>query len=177
MLKQHVELNFCRRCGAPLKARNAEATAFMCEQGHEIFFNAASAVALLVINDKQELLVVERAINPGKGHFDVPGGFCDGAETLLEAIHRELQEEVKLNPDDYSEPEFIESCIDLYDYKGEVLPVLGVNFKATLRPGAIPQAGDDAASFQFIPIKDIDLATIYFPGVRASVAWLQAHLS
>src|SRR5687768_1097546 len=86
-----VEMNFCRRCGARLTRKGP---AYNCEQGHLIFCNAAPAVGVVLTNDKNEVLILERAIDPGKGMLDIPGGFCDGSESLEDATVRELQEEV-----------------------------------------------------------------------------------
>jgi 8-oxo-dGTP diphosphatase len=39
------------------------------------------------------VLLVQRASAPGRGRWSLPGGKVEPGETLLEAAHRELQEE------------------------------------------------------------------------------------
>jgi ADP-ribose pyrophosphatase YjhB (NUDIX family) len=169
----NTEMNYCRRCGNQIE--NVQQHIFKCKQGHTIFNNASPAVGVLLINDKNEVLVVTRAIEPGKGKFDAPGGFCDGSETLEKALERELNEELGLTAQDYSTPEFVLSGIDLYKYKEETLPVLGVIFKALVKPGAKIVAADDAASADFMPIQEIDLENVYFDSVRKGYEYLKNH--
>jgi ADP-ribose pyrophosphatase YjhB (NUDIX family) len=166
-----AEMRFCRRCGSELKVQN-DKHVFVCQQGHLIFLNASPAVGVVLFNDKDEVIILERAIDPGKGLLDIPGGFCDGSENLEEALAREIKEEIGLAPDQYDPPQYVSSGIDPYDFKGEVLPVLGVIFEARLRPGAQPVAADDAASAEFITLHDIDMSRVYFPAVRKALGKL-----
>ena len=41
-------------------------------------------------------MLLRRAIDPWKGHWDIPGGFCDGAELPADTVRRELFEETEL---------------------------------------------------------------------------------
>src|SRR5688572_29812417 len=119
-------MNFCRRCGGRLEYKAGPE--YMCANGHRIFANASPAVAVILVNDKNELLVLERAIDPGKGRLGAPGGFCDGPEALEEAVARELKEEINLDPEDYTKPEFLFSRPNQYEFGGEVAPALDIIF-------------------------------------------------
>jgi len=57
-------------------------------------------VAALVVNAKGKLLVCERFGNPGSWQF--PQGGVDDGEDLLEALQREVREEVGLLPEHYT---------------------------------------------------------------------------
>jgi len=166
-----VDMSFCRRCGSKLSSQGKYA--YRCTQGHEIFQNAAPAVGVVLYNDRNEVVMLERAVDPGKGRLDIPGGFCDGPETVEAAIARELQEETGLTPDQYGPLEYICSGIDPYEYKGEVLSVLGVMFRARLNEGAQPVASDDAAAVAFIPLATMDMSSVYFPAVRGALERLR----
>lgn len=168
-----LEMNFCRRCGSAFVKR--ERHIYTCSNGHVIFANASPAVGLLLYNEGGQVLVLERAIDPGKGRLDVPGGFCDGVEPLEDAMHREAQEELGLDPSQYGPLQYVLSYNDPYDFAGEELPVLAVIFRADLRPGAVPVAADDAASAIFMDPNDIDLDAVQFPTVRRAFEWAQAR--
>jgi len=134
-----------------------------------LYMNAAPAVGIILFNEHGQVLLIERGIDPGKGQLDIPGGFCDGPETLEAAVAREVLEEVGLTPEQYTTPVYCLSGVDLYDFGAETLPVLGAMFQATLRPGAVPQPADDAASVIFMELAAIPMDKVYFPSVRAAV--------
>ncbi len=171
-MKLSIEMNYCRRCGGELA--NQQNHIYKCAQGHIIFCNASPAVGVLLFNNKGEVLILERAIDPGKGMLDAPGGFCDGAETLEDAIARELKEETAIGPELYSAPQFICSGIDDYEYGGEAAPVNGVMFRAQLKQDVKPVAADDAMSAQFMALEAIDLDKVYFLAVRKALAALRS---
>lgn len=172
-----IEMKYCRRCGAALKQQAETTHVYTCNQGHTIYCNASPAMGVALLNDNNEVLVLERAIEPGKGMLDIPGGFCDGAETLEHATARELQEEVNILPDQYDALKFICSGIDAYDFGGEVLPVLGVMFSARLKGNAHPKAASDAMSARFMKLQDINMDKVYFPSVRLALETLRTQLT
>jgi ADP-ribose pyrophosphatase YjhB (NUDIX family) len=170
----NFEMNFCRRCGAKLTL--VEGNAYKCAKGHTIFWNSSAAVALVLTNDKNEVLSLIRARDPGKGMVDLPGGFVDLRETLEDAVVREMREETGLNPVDYTTPKYVFSGIDLYNYGGEEHVVVVMVFHATMVSEALPTAGDDAAAARFLPLKDIELEKVFFPAIRAAYAWAKDNL-
>ena len=46
--------------------------------------------------DGDRVMLLRRAIDPWRGRWDIPGGFCDGAELPEHAVVRELWEEAGL---------------------------------------------------------------------------------
>jgi ADP-ribose pyrophosphatase YjhB (NUDIX family) len=159
------DMKFCRRCGTTMSRQNGHV--YICTNGHTIYANASPAVALILENDSGEIAVLERAKDPGKAALDLPGGFCDGAETLEAAVAREIHEEIGLNPDQYTSPQFVASGIDSYDFGGETLPVLSVVFHAVII-GKTPKltANDDAASAQFMHKTQLKHTDLFFPSLQ-----------
>lgn len=169
------EMNFCRRCGTSLI--NKKDHVFVCQNGHTIYANCSPAVALLLFNHKEELAVLTRAIDPGKGKLDFPGGFCDGNEPLQDAVHREIKEEIGVSAQQYTELEFLHSGIDPYDLDGETLSVVAAIFTARCTEDVTLIAADDAASAEFRPLNDINLRDIYFPSLRQALTILKERIS
>lgn len=168
-----MEMNFCRRCGA--KLTQTQEYAFQCANGHLIFANSPAATGMMLINDKEQVLVIRRAIDPGKGKIDMGGGFCDGGETAEACIAREVQEELGLSPADYDPPKFLLSCIDRYDFKGEAIPVLSLIFWAYIKPNVPINVSDDAASAEFVDFEAIDSSDIQFESFAESLKVLHSR--
>ncbi len=160
-----MENNFCRRCGGALSQTDGHI--FSCANGHTIYANAAPAVGLILLDQDDRILVLERAHDPGEGTLDIPGGFCDGAETAEAAVARETLEEVGIKSSQYTTPQLILTALDYYDFAGETVTVLSITFWAKLIEPVTPVAGDDAASAEFVDIDSV--GKMFFPGVQAAV--------
>lgn len=66
----------------------------------------------IVVNEKHEILIAQRTAKQSHaGYWEFPGGKVEPGETLDEALHRELQEEVHIKPRHSSHLKTIE-----YDY-------------------------------------------------------------
>ena len=73
------------------------------------------------MNDRNELLLVRRACDPGKGCWGLPGGFVDRNETIEEALAREVKEETQLV---ITSCELLITHPNQYNYRGVVAPVI-----------------------------------------------------
>ena len=62
-----------------------------CDRIH--YENPLPAVAALVVNSANQLLLVKRSVEPAKGEWCLPGGFIETDESIEEAALRELEEE------------------------------------------------------------------------------------
>lgn len=80
---------FCAACGAHI-GRRAPAVCPAC--GREHWPRMSSAAGALVVHDGK-LLLLRRAIEPWRGAWCAPGGFCDEGEDVAAAAIREAREE------------------------------------------------------------------------------------
>jgi ADP-ribose pyrophosphatase YjhB (NUDIX family) len=80
---------FCSACGAPIGAR-APVVCAVCGAAH--WHNAKPAGAALVVHDGR-LLLTRRAIEPWRGMWCAPSGFCDRDEHPAVCAEREALEE------------------------------------------------------------------------------------
>jgi ADP-ribose pyrophosphatase YjhB (NUDIX family) len=63
--------------------------------GHIVFFDPKVAVVIFIVQE-DKILLVKRAVDPGKGRWAFPAGFVDAGEDPKEAARREILEETGL---------------------------------------------------------------------------------
>lgn len=159
---EHV-LRFCPRCGSDRFAGRTDKSFSCGECGFEYYINAAAAVAALIEDDRGRLLFVRRAREPMKGTLDLPGGFVDPGETLEEALHREVKEELNLDVDSFT---YFCSFPNTYPYGGIVYSTIDLTFACTVKDLSRIRTGDDAGEHLFISPDHIRLEDIGLDSIR-----------
>jgi ADP-ribose pyrophosphatase YjhB (NUDIX family) len=101
-----THLKYCPKCAAPLEWRpnggrdRPHCTAESC--GYIFFGDFSIGVGGVVIRDRvvadgagsvKEALLVQRGWNPGKGSWQIPGGYVEVDEDVTEGVERECLEE------------------------------------------------------------------------------------
>jgi mutator protein MutT len=165
-MKTFDSFQYCPKCSArALRADSAKS--IVCDAcGFEFFVNPAAAVAGLIVNDAGQLLVTVRAADPGKGGWDLPGGFIDPGETAEHALAREIKEELNL---DVEKLEYMASAPNEYVYKGVTYPTLDMAFICHVADFSPMKPLDDIEQAMFVPPEAIDLNRLAFPSIRAFV--------
>lgn len=92
------DIRFCPRCGAPveLRERFGKLRPVCTACGHTVFIDPKVAVAALVTRQTstgEEILLIKRANEPGRGKWSVPAGFVEPEEDPRAAVERETFEE------------------------------------------------------------------------------------
>lgn len=92
-----VDERFCSRCGSALLRRVEGGRERPCcpACGHIVFGRFSIGVGGLLVHDGR-VVFVQRAHEPGKGRWTLPGGFVEEDEAPDEAIVREVREETGL---------------------------------------------------------------------------------
>ncbi len=92
------ELIYCQECGEKLDNVKVDGRERMkCNSCEKIAYeNPVPATAAVLFNDKEELLLVKRNVEPKNGEWCLPGGFTEIGETPAECCLRELEEETGL---------------------------------------------------------------------------------
>jgi ADP-ribose pyrophosphatase YjhB (NUDIX family) len=92
--------NYCTRCGTPLRlgpVRGELRDRLSCPAcGFIAYLNPRLVVTTLPVNDRGEVLLLRRGIEPGRGAWAQPGGFLEIDETVAEGAIRETLEETGL---------------------------------------------------------------------------------
>lgn len=88
---------FCPGCGTQLIERVVdERTRRVCPACGRVHWRNAKPCAGALIIRHGKVLLVRRAIEPFRGHWDIPGGFCEIDEHPIETAIREVREETGL---------------------------------------------------------------------------------
>ena len=166
---------FCPRCGVErgehpdIPAGENPFRCHHCDYSH--FFAPATAVGGLLINEANELLLVRRARDPGKGMFGLPGGFVDSGETVEQALAREVMEETKLTLSSF---DYLASFPNLYVYRGIQAHVIDMFYVVTaVSPEKIELAPEELDSYLWCRPNQDQLDQMAFPSNRRAIQlWL-----
>lgn len=156
------KLPCCPRCGSKHFGIHDKKSRRCDDCGLTYYANPAAAVAVLIVNEKGELLVTKRAFEPAKGMLDLPGGFCDPNETVEEAVSREVMEETGLEVTDIS---YLGSRPNVYEWQGIEIPTLDFFFSCKVS-STDAHAADDAAECMWIKQEDLNPALFGMHSIR-----------
>jgi NAD+ diphosphatase len=85
---------FCGSCGAPMERVEGE-RAMRCACGHTAYPRISPAMMVLVKRGR-EILLARNAAVPAGGRMSALAGFLEPGESIEDAVHREVMEEVGL---------------------------------------------------------------------------------
>ena len=89
---------YCSKCGEKNNFGFIDGNKrYHCKLCQTIHYQNPKPTATLICPHNDKMLLVQRAYNPGKGEWGLPGGFLELNETLNQGAIRELKEETNLN--------------------------------------------------------------------------------
>lgn len=159
---------FCPKCGqkyAPQTNIN-----LVCEACKFVFYqNSKPTASTLIINDQNQVLLGKRAIEPGKGKWDVIGGFLELGETPEAGAIREAKEEAGVDVQ-------IESYVGIFmdSYSDWGIFTLNIGYTAKIIAGEL-KPGDDIAELAWFNLDNLPTEIAYDNG-KAMLAKLSAQL-
>ena len=87
------EARFCPRCAKP--AEVAYPRSITCPHcGYGAYYNPKPVAAAIPVTEDGAIVLLRRAFEPGKDLWTFPGGFVDLGESVEDAAHREVREEL-----------------------------------------------------------------------------------
>ncbi|MDP2646561.1 MAG: NUDIX hydrolase [Desulfobacterales bacterium] len=141
---------YCPECASRLIEKWAEGRvrAFCESCDAPVYENPVPATCLVVVDDRERILLVERSVEPRKGFWCLPGGFIELGESPKNSALRELKEETGLT--------------------GRIHELLGVDTNHSDRYGTVLMVGylvkkysgmltaaDDASDAAYFPATDL----------------------
>ena len=139
-----TEKKFCHFCAGPLENRHIEGRERLYCPGCRtpIYENPIPAACVVLIDDRQRLLLVKRKVAPKEGMWCLPGGFIECGETPEQAAVRELKEETGLSGR-------VNTLIGVTASPGTLYKsILVIGYLMIQFSGAVA-AGDDASAVAF----------------------------
>jgi mutator protein MutT len=154
---------YCPKCGAAALHMVGQKLLRCAACGFELYLNVAAAAAGVIVDEQGRMVVLVRGKEPGKGKWDLPGGFVDPGETAEEALRREVREETGLEVTAMS---YLGSWTNVYEYGGVRYRTLDLGFicETTDVARARPRE-DEVAETLFLPPDQIDLDRFAFRSV------------
>jgi ADP-ribose pyrophosphatase len=175
MKPQAIEhfFQYCPRCGTPNPQPGT--VPFRCGQcSFASFFGPVAAVGALVRDDRDRLLLVRRARDPGRGRWGLPGGFVDRFETIEDALAREVMEETQLQ---IVRARYLLSHPNTYDYRGMLVPVIDFFFACQVAaPELVSLAADELEHHEWVQPTSEHLDQMAFPSNRVAIEYWIEHL-
>lgn len=134
---------YCPRCRTELDRAEGSVRCPGC--GFTAYANSVPTASALVEDDAGRLLLARRAVDPGVGLWDVPGGYLEEGEHPLEGLVRELREEagVEIQPGD-----LFGIWMDAYGDGDDANATLNLYWPARIASGEIA-AADDVAELRW----------------------------
>lgn len=144
-------LKFCQACGGGLEPAEENGPATCSECGRHWYQNMAPTAGAAIVKDGK-VLITKRAFDPEKGRYDIPGGFLHLREDPIDALKREVREELNIEIDT-SMADVVQMIPHPYGDDGEW--VLAIGFRARW-VGGEPRPGDDVESFEWVGPDELD---------------------
>ena len=168
-MTMHVldKFKYCPICGSKHFEINNIKSKKCQDCGFTYYLNPSSATVALILNEKDELLVVRRKNDPGKGLLDLPGGFVDMDETAEEGMAREVREETGLEA---TETVYQFCYPNTYLYSNFLVHTLDMFFAVRVKDISHIEAMDDAEAYYWIPLSSIRLQDFAFDSIRKGLS-------
>ena len=158
---------------------------FHCPDCGFTYFHNTAAASGCVIQSGGKIALLVRGREPSLGKLDLPGGFVDPGEGLLEGLCRELREELNWEPPvppGMSLADFFTlfaSFPNIYPYKNIVYNTCDVFFTISV-PGLTEKdfclEADEIAEIRFIRPDEINLDDMAFDSTRRAMVAFREFL-
>lgn len=154
---------FCPCCGSE-QFKPAGCRSFHCGRcGFRYYINSSAAVAALIFDSCNRLLLTRRALEPDAGKYDLPGGFIDPMESADEALRRELNEELGIK---VKEARYLTSHPNEYFFSGITVFTTDFLFRVEAESLENLTARDDISGFEWVDPDEIDPEEIPATSIR-----------
>ena len=90
-----TQYTYCPHCATRLEEQfRFDQMRLACPACHFVHFHDPKVAVIARVTRGREVLLVQRAVQPGLGQWSLPGGYMDAHEMPQAALQREMREEV-----------------------------------------------------------------------------------
>ena len=160
--------NYCAVCGGPLERRqlSGRPRPFCPRCGTPVYFDPKVAVVVFIAR-AERVLLIKRAVDPGKGKWALPAGFVDHDEAPEDAAIRETREETHLQIR-------IDRLLAVFPKRDQGLADIIIAYSATVLAGEA-RAGDDAAAVGWFARNNLP-PLVFYPSITLTRLWRKGEL-
>ena len=159
----NMSLRYCPRCGAQDFHSKSEKH-HVCGKCDFTLYQNVAAAAGAFIRVQDEILVIERGEDPGKGQYDVPGGFIDHNESLEDGLAREVREELGIQAQSMR---YIAGFPNQYFFKDVLYHTMDVFFEISLLEKPQLKINENEVNrVEWLKVTELPADKFAFPSVR-----------
>lgn len=166
-MSQHL-YQFCPRCAHALEDRPFEGKLRRtCPACGFIYFPDPKVAVVALIEADARVLLIRRAVDPGRGLWALPGGYMDAGELPDAALRREVAEEVGIEI-------VVGALLEIFPMvngAGRSLGIVLAFHAHPLDPRAQPIAGDDADTAAWFAAAETPPALAFDSTQRLLARW------
>ncbi len=152
LVRMNRTFRYCPFCANPVvEELRFNALRPVCSACEFVQFLDPKVAVIALVQHREKVLLIQRAVDPGKGEWSLPGGYMDAGEMPREALQRELQEEVGLRTK-------IGELIEIFPMVNDEGDRIGIVLAFEGEPAGspdIPYVADDADDAGWFSANDI----------------------
>ena len=163
------DFRFCPRCGQPLVEKDAFGRLRpVCAACGFVHFRDPKVAAAVLLSNNDQVLLIRRAVDPGRGLWALPAGFVEVDELPDEAAAREALEETGLHVE-------IGDLLRIRRMTNPDKPGLLLTYRGEIIGGNL-QANDDVSEARWFGAAEIPWDELAFETTHESLRdWLAGN--
>jgi ADP-ribose pyrophosphatase YjhB (NUDIX family) len=162
-----MQYKHCPNCGKAYENSQKKSHPECHNCGHIFWQNSKPTASVLILNEKPQVLLGKRAKNPGKGKWDIIGGFLELGEHPEVGAAREAKEEAGAEIT-------ITGMVGIFmdNYELDDYATLNVCYTAKLTGGEL-KPGDDIAELKWFDVEALPEDIAFQNGQDMLDAWIK----